>query len=179
MAASSSHKCVPGKEEHFAIDSDWWASARVAVDDWPSIGTSTGLGFRVENVAVFAHRNAFTGSVSGMIDFVNFIVLARERTVCDVRTIGTHAVSVISSVILIYSAANDLVFNEKGVLPLITCGTIASCSWKVSIFANARVLLVVVNEPVSAADEIVFLIVKSIFAFKTVCWPAAKFVNRD
>lgn len=179
VAADCSHKRVPRKEEHFAFDGDWWASAWVAFDDWPSIGTGAGLGFLVENVAIFTHWDAFTGSKSGIIELVNFIISAGEGALCVVRSICTHAVVVTSIEELVNSAADDLVADKEGVFPFFACGTIASGSWKVSIFANAHVLLVVVYESVSAADKLVLLVVERVFSFETVTWEAAELVNRD
>jgi len=179
VAAYSSHECIPRKEEDFAFDSDWWASAWVAFNDWPSVGTGTGFCFAVKDVTVFAHGNTFTRRVSRMIDLVNFILLAGEGTLRDMRTISAHTVIMISSVGLIHSAANDLVSDEKGVFPGVTCGTIASCSREISIFTDAHVLLEVVNESVSAADEVVFLIVERVLALKTISWEAAEFINSD
>jgi len=179
VTANCSHKRIPRKEEHFALDGDWWASAWIAFDNWPPIGTGAGLGFLVKNVAIFTHWDAFTGSKSGMIGLVNFIVSAREGALCLVRSVCTHAVFVISSVVLVNSTADDLVFDKEGVLPFIASCTIASGSWEVSIFANAHILLVIVDESVSAADKIVFLVVESVLAFETVTWEATELVDRD
>lgn len=179
VTANCSHKRIPRKEEHFALDGDWWASAWIAFDNWPSIGTGASFSFLVEDMAIFTHWDAFTGSKSGMIGLVNFIVSAREGALCLVRSVCTHAVFVISSVVLVSSTADDLVFDKEGVLPFIASGTIASGSWEVSIFANAHILLVIVDESVSAADKIVFLVVESVLAFETVTWEATELVDRD
>ena len=179
VAANCSHESIPRKEEQLAFDGDRWASAWVAFDDWPSIGTCARFGLHVEDVAIFTHWDAFTGSKSGIIELVNFILSAREGTLCVVRSICTHAVVVTSIEELVNSAADDLVLDKEGVFPFFASGTIASSSWKVSIFANAHILLVVVDESVSAADKIVFLVVESALAFKTVTWEATKLVNGD